>query len=279
MKGSRQLILSRIRRALLHPGAGPGREQSLPRRDNSETDGSGVSRLLEQFQEESAKVGGEPRLCADIEEALGGIQDLVAAAGYRRVAVSSHEICRRHRLAQQLGERLPEVRIRTEEGDANGSGSRRWNSGRLAEADLSITGAEFLIAESGTVLLASDGSSRQISLLPTAHLVLATPDQVFPDLAAVFDELGTAPEEGRLPAALTLITGPSRTADIEKVLIRGAHGPVRQLTWVIGGEASQPPEEGDGVGRPAVDGGPEDNQEDVGNQQQNQQGPVQGGDA
>ena len=236
MNGSRQLVLSRIRRALLRPGTGHGREQSPPRRDGFEADRSSLSRLLEQFQEESTRVGGEPRLCADVEEALGGIQELIASAGYRRVAVSSHEICRRHRLAEQLAALLPEVRVRTEEGEPDGSGSRRRHSGQLAEADLSITGAEFLIAESGTVLLASDGSSRQISLLPTAHLVLATPDQVFPDLAAVFDELGTAPEEGRLPAALTLITGPSRTADIEKVLIRGAHGPVRQLTWVIGGE-------------------------------------------
>jgi L-lactate dehydrogenase complex protein LldG len=130
---------------------------------------------------------------------------------------------------------LPEVSVWREEGDAEIRGSRTQNSRQLAQADLSITGVDFLIAESGTVLIASTGASRQISLLPTAHLALATPDQVYPDLAAVFQQLGTTLEEGRLPAALTMITGPSRTADIEKVLIKGAHGPVRQLTWLIGG--------------------------------------------
>ena len=236
MNASREVVLSRIRRALLRPGTGHGREQRSLGKARSTPEHAGSTHLLEQFQEESARVGGEPRLCADFEEAVEGIQNLVAAAGYRRVALSDHAICRRHRLALRLAELLPEANLWNEKGDAQSPASRRRNSAQLAQADLSITGAEFLLAESGTVLLASSTSSRQISLLPTAHLVLATPDQVYPNLAAIFEQLGTAPEEGRLPAALTMITGPSRTADIEKVLIKGAHGPVRQLTWIIGGE-------------------------------------------
>ena len=236
MNGSREVILSRIRRALIRPGTAHSHEPAGANGVQALPDRAGSVSLFEQFQEQSARVGGEPRLCTGIEDALTGIQDLVAMAGYRRVAVSNHGICRLHRLAEALSDLLPEVGLWTEEGDANRSSSRRQNSRQLAQADLSITGAEFLIAESGTVLIASTSASRQISLLPTAHLVLATPDQVYPDLAAVFEQLGTAPEEGRLPAALTMITGPSRTADIEKVLIKGAHGPVRQLTWVIGEE-------------------------------------------
>lgn len=234
MNGSREVMLRRIRRALLRPGAGHGQEHGIPKGLQSTPVQMASTRLFDQFQEHSARVGGEPRVCTDIEEALGGIQDLIAGAGYRSVVVSNHEICRRHGLAQTLSGLLPEVCVRTEEGNAEMQGSRRRNSRQLAQADLSITGADFLIAESGTVLMTSAGSSRQISLLPTAHLVLATPDQIYPDLGAVFQQLGTAPEEGRLPGALTMITGPSRTADIEKVLIKGAHGPVRQLTWMIG---------------------------------------------
>lgn len=236
MNGSREVVLGRIRRALLRPGPGHGQEHAGLDRAPPPPGQVGSSQLFEQFQEQSARVGGEPRLCSDIEDALRGIQDLVVATGYRRVAVSGHEICRRHRLAQALSGLFPEVSVWSEAREAQTPGSRRRNSRQLAQADLSITGADFLISESGTVLIASTGCSRQISLLPTAHLVLATPDQIYPDLAAVFQQLGTAPEEGRLPAALTMITGPSRTADIEKVLIKGAHGPVRQLTWVIAGE-------------------------------------------
>lgn len=234
MNGSREDMLRRIRRGLLRPGAAHGQVRGIPKGLQSTPVRMGSTRLFDEFQEQSARVGGEPRVCADIEEALGAIQELIAGAGYRSVVVSNHEICRRHRLAQALSDLLPEVSVWSEEGDAEMQGSRRRNSRQLAQADLSITGADFLIAESGTVLLSSADSSRQISLLPTAHLVLATPDQIRPDLGAVFRELGTAPEEGRLPAALTMITGPSRTADIEKVLIKGAHGPVRQLTWMIG---------------------------------------------
>ena len=236
MNASREVVLGRIRRALLRPGTGHGREQRSLGKARSTPEHTGSAHLLEQFQKESVRVGGEPRLCADFEEAVEGIRNLVAAAGYRRVALSDHAICRRHRLALRLAELLPEANLWNEKGDAQSPGSRRRNAAQLAQADLSITGAEFLLAESGTVLLTSSTSSRQISLLPTAHLVLATPDQVYPNLAAIFEQLGTAPEEGRLPAALTMITGPSRTADIEKVLIKGAHGPVRQLTWIIGGE-------------------------------------------
>ena len=236
MNGSREVMLRRIRRALLRPVRGHGQEHGGPDRMQPTPGQVDSARLFDQFQEQSARVGGEPRVCSDIEEALAGIQDLIAGAGYHSVAVSNHEVCRRHRLARTLSDLLPEVSVWSEEGDADRQGSRRQNSRQLAQADLSITGADFLIAESGTVLMASAGSSRQISLLPTAHLVLATPDQVYPDLGAVFQQLGTAPEEGRLPAALTMITGPSRTADIEKVLIKGAHGPVRQLTWLIGEE-------------------------------------------
>lgn len=235
MSDSREAVLGRIRRALLRPGPGHGRAHGGPNRVQSPPDREGATGLFDQFQEQSARVGGEPRICTDFEDVLEGIRDLVAGAGYRRVAVSNHEICRRHGVAQRLSELLPEVSVWREEGDAEMQGSRTQNSRQLAQADLSITGADFLIAESGTVLIASSGASRQISLLPTAHLALATPDQVYPDLAAVFQQLGTTLEEGRLPAALTMITGPSRTADIEKVLIKGAHGPVRQLTWLIGG--------------------------------------------
>ena len=237
MNDSRNVILNRIRRALLRPGTRHGELQRKSTQDWPETERIESSQLLEQFQEESAKVGGEPRICADIKEAVAGIKHLIADSGYRKVNISNHEICRRHQLAQELVDIFPELSIWSEQGNMESEGARRQNSGRLAEADLSITGAEFLIAETGTVLLTSTNASRQISLLPTAHLVLARPDQIYRDLESVFEHLEIISEEGQLPAALTLVTGPSRTADIEKVLIKGAHGPVRQLTWVIRSES------------------------------------------
>ncbi len=247
MNASRARILSLIRRALVRPGrkhrhGDHGQISDL--QDLFASDALDSSLLVERFRQESERVGGETRLCEDMQEALRSIQDLIATSGYRKVAISNHGICRRHRLVQELSAIMPEVSFWSESLDAESGSSRRRNSRSLAQADLTITGAEYLIAESGTVVLTSSGSSRQISLLPTAHLVLATRDQIYPHLAAVLRHLETAPEAHRLPTALTLVTGPSRTADIEKVLIKGAHGPVRQLTWVIGADSSVHPQSG-----------------------------------
>ncbi len=90
------------------------------------------------------------------------------------------------------------------------------------EADLGITGCECLIAQTGTIVV----STRAISVLPPVHLVIARPDQIVPDLAAAFEFLRHR-YDGRWPDAISFITGPSRTADIEKILVMGAHGPKR----------------------------------------------------
>ncbi len=90
------------------------------------------------------------------------------------------------------------------------------------EADLGVTGCECLVAQTGTIVV----STRALSVLPPVHLVIARPDQLVPDLAAAFALLRQR-YNGRWPDALSFITGPSRTADIEKILVMGAHGPKR----------------------------------------------------
>ena len=69
-----------------------------------------------------------------------------------------------------------------------------------------------------------------MSVLPPAHLVLARRDQIVPDLASAMTLLRQR-YDGHWPSALSVITGPSRTADIEKILVFGAHGPKRLLIY------------------------------------------------
>ena len=97
----------------------------------------------------------------------------------------------------------------------------------IHEADLGVTGCECLIAQTGTIVV----STRAISVLPPVHLVIARPDQLVPDLADAFALLRQR-YDGRWPAALSFITGPSRTADIEKILVMGAHGPKRLAIYI-----------------------------------------------
>jgi len=89
------------------------------------------------------------------------------------------------------------------------------------EAPVGITGAEFGVAETGTLVVRSGGGRRTASLLPPVHVAVLPEDRLLPDLDALFEQLSGSP----LPSAVTLITGPSRTADIEQTLTPGVHGP------------------------------------------------------
>ena len=95
------------------------------------------------------------------------------------------------------------------------------------EADIGVTGCDCLVAQTGSIVVSTRASGgRALSVLPPVHLVIARRDQIAPDLAAAFTLLRQR-YDGHWPSALSLVTGPSRTADIEKVLVVGAHGPKR----------------------------------------------------
>jgi L-lactate dehydrogenase complex protein LldG len=88
-----------------------------------------------------------------------------------------------------------------------------------------LTGCEFLIARTGSVLVSSSSESgRQMNVFPPVHIVLAHVSQLvnYPTEAfsALQEKYGNS-----LPSTISTITGPSRTADIEKTLVLGAHGP------------------------------------------------------
>lgn len=99
------------------------------------------------------------------------------------------------------------------------------------EIPLGITPCESLVAESGTIVVSAASSGRALSVLPPNHLVIATQDQLVADLETSMARL-RARYGAELPSSLTWITGPSRTADIEKILVLGAHGP-RRLTLLV----------------------------------------------
>jgi L-lactate dehydrogenase complex protein LldG len=101
---------------------------------------------------------------------------------------------------------------------------------RLAGAALGITGVYAALAETGSLVLAGGESNRRPSLLPPIHLAIIKQGQLvanWEELLSRFSVAALAPVVGGrdLPQAITLITGPSRTADIELTLCRGVHGP------------------------------------------------------
>ena len=95
-----------------------------------------------------------------------------------------------------------------------------------------ITGCEFLVARTGSVLVSSASQSgRQLNVFPPIHIVLAHVSQ----LVNYLDEALVAVQQkygDDLPSIVSTITGPSRTADIEKTLVLGAHGPKEFIVFL-----------------------------------------------
>jgi L-lactate utilization protein LutC len=100
---------------------------------------------------------------------------------------------------------------------------------QAAASDLGITACAWAVAETGTIALyATPATGRLPSLLPTAHLALVRPSQVVQSVADGLRLLAEdAARHGGLPSAVNLVSGPSRSADIEGDLAVGVHGPKR----------------------------------------------------
>ena len=84
-----------------------------------------------------------------------------------------------------------------------------------------VSQARYGLADTGSVVLAaSPDEPRANSLLPAVHVSLLAEDRILPGLPELFEALG-----GKLPSALAIVTGPSRSGDIEQTLVVGVHGP------------------------------------------------------
>ncbi|MVN78563.1 hypothetical protein GO988_19705 [Hymenobacter sp. HMF4947] len=106
-----------------------------------------------------------------------------------------------------------------------------------AQAAGGLTSCEALVARTGSVVVApATASGRRLSIYPDQHLVLARPSQV---VAEIGDALRVMQSRygAALPSMLSLTTGPSRTADIEKTLVLGAHGPRRLTLFLLEDDA------------------------------------------
>ncbi|HEX9386916.1 MAG TPA: LUD domain-containing protein [Anaerolineales bacterium] len=98
----------------------------------------------------------------------------------------------------------------------------------MALCDLGITEADFLLPETGTLVLRSSAEKpRAVSLLPRIHLAIVRPEMLRADMHQVF-------AEAKDSHYLVFITGPSRTADIELTVTLGVHGPKNLYVWMVG---------------------------------------------
>ena len=101
-----------------------------------------------------------------------------------------------------------------------------------ATADFGITSADFALADTGTlVMLSSPQEARMVSLLPPVHIAVVPRERILTGLDELFTLL---PDPSSATSSMVLITGPSRTADIEQILVRGVHGPGEIHVVIVG---------------------------------------------
>ncbi|MFO7478633.1 MAG: lactate utilization protein [Methyloceanibacter sp.] len=90
-------------------------------------------------------------------------------------------------------------------------------------------------AETGTLFLVSGADNpTSLNFLPEAHTIVVAASDIAGSYEEAWDRLRSAFGEGRLPRTVNLISGPSRTADIEQTIVRGAHGPRRLQVLILG---------------------------------------------
>lgn len=156
---------------------------------------SGPRALAERFGAELAAVDGRPRLCESAAEALAVARELCAGS---RVVLDDHPDI------ADLAAGLDVV------DDA-------W------DADVGVTGVAAAVADSGTlVLTAGVGTPRGTSLVPPVHVAVVPFGRLVADLGGALELVAA---QRPPPSGVQLITGPSRSGDIEMRLVRGVHGP------------------------------------------------------
>lgn len=232
----RNAILRRVREALRVPAPRPGSHDAVPAGRTSATRpgpeprhhprdftpllphvDAGFEALAGSFTRAARELRADFHLLeleAGADLLLGALRD---AAGWKRVASHHGELTTR--ISESLG--LPVLWT-----------DRAHDQRELEGCDVGITECDVLVAQTGSVVLTSaSAGGRALSVLPPHHVVLARREQLVPDLPAAF-RLLEAKYADAWPSMISFVTGPSRTGDIERILVLGAHGP-KKLTVLM----------------------------------------------
>lgn len=216
----RDKILGRIREALRVP-ARSHTAAHHPAEPTGETYakvlpeiGPSFEERLIAFQTESLDLRTEFRLLNAEPEMAAALQKLHRREGWQQIA--SH----RGQLTEAW---VPGLELPTHWVDDGVEGRA------LETCDVGITECDCLVAQTGTVVVTTrSAGGRALSVLPPHHVVLARREQLLGGLPEAFELLETR-YGPTYPSMMSFITGPSRTGDIERILVLGAHGP-KKLT-------------------------------------------------
>lgn len=204
---SKENILKKIRKAL---------SQSTPLPFPQSEGSNSVFHPLQQepeieFAEQFTKLQGKFIYCINRQELAFQLGSLIKKKDWQKV------YCVEDKLIESVAAQI----------------SERINKTDLAGCDVSITGCEYLVARTGSIVMSSgQASGRNTSVYAPIHICIAYTNQLVYDIK---DALHAAKEKygANLPSLITFATGPSRTADIEKTLVVGVHGPKEVFLFLV----------------------------------------------
>ena len=181
---------------------------------------------LARFREEFERVAGVFHRVSSMDEVPGVIRR-IAQERQARSLLSWHPGALGLDLRGSLGAEGFSVTV-APDGDPDAA-ARAIHRGAAARAEIGVTGVDWALAETGTLVLVSGrGRPRSTSLLPATHVAVFGRDRLVESLEQVgvmLEALHVNPALSMSGAVINFITGPSRTADIELTLTRGVHGP------------------------------------------------------
>jgi L-lactate dehydrogenase complex protein LldG len=213
---SREAFLQRVRQAVAE-GNRAGGAPPLPTRGDIGYQGAGDN-PVERFRIELLAAGGALHVVPNVAAAADKVLELVTAKSARQVLLGRGAVLDRLGVA----ERLRALGAETALVDSLAENEVRST---FFAAEIGISGVAYLIAETGTVVVRTAADEpRSLSLLPPVHIAVADRSQLLPDLFDLFTILERE-RSSVLPSCVTLITGPSKTGDIELKLVTGVHGP------------------------------------------------------
>ena len=203
---SKENILKKIRQALSHSTPLP-----FPQSEGSNSVYQPLQQDVEvEFAEQFTKLQGKFIYCLNQQELAFQINSLVRKQGWNKV------YCRENKLLDLIGQQISDY-LTTD----------------LSGCDVSITGCEALVARTGSIVMSTaQESGRTVSVYAPIHICIAFSSQLVYDikdaLQIIKEKYGIA-----LPSLITFATGPSRTADIEKTLVVGVHGPKEVYLFLV----------------------------------------------
>jgi L-lactate dehydrogenase complex protein LldG len=204
---TKENILKKIRKALSHSTPLP-----FPKSEGNESVYTPLQQeMAVEFAEQFSNLQGRFIYCINQQEFAFQLTSLIKKQDWAKVYCVEETLL--GSAAAQFEERL----IKTD----------------LAGCDVSITGCEYLVARTGSIVMsAAQPSGRNVSVYAPIHICIAYTGQLVYD---VKDALQLVKEKygDRLPSLITFATGPSRTADIEKTLVVGVHGPKEVYLFLV----------------------------------------------